>query len=260
MTTTRISLILLIVFFFGNPILNCEAALYIDDTSTTEYRKWYMEIGTDYSKDVEREFDPETEEYNKTVCWEEDVYIYSSFGISQRQDIGITVPYNFLYESSEPDVNGFSDITVETKYRLWDEGKIMPSYAFYFDIKADNANKNKGLGSGKKDYSVNNIFTKTIGRESVDLNFGYILVGGKAQNLFTYSFDLTHDLTEKISLCNEIYGETAFEIGFSKNLFSYGLSLSCRLADSISFDSGVGFGITRNSPDYEISNSLSVTF
>jgi hypothetical protein len=256
----RCTVPLAVVFFFVMQFSFCEAALYIDDTSTTAAGKWDIDIGTDYYKDVEKEFDPETEEYNKTICKEKYMYIAPTFGLADAWDIWGSLPYKFLDDTSDGKVNGFTDISLGTKYRLWEERKVIPSYAVTFDLKMDNANKNKGLGTGKKDYAVNNIFTKTIGKEIVDFNFGYILIGGKADDLFTYSFDITHEFTEKVSLCNEVYGEAALGIGFNKNLFCYGLSVSYQITDLLSFDSGVGVGITGNSPDYQVSNSVTFSF
>lgn len=251
---------LLFIFFFCVYSRFSHAALYIDDTSTLDKGKPEIDFSVDYYKDMEKEFNYETEEYDKTVCNEEYLYFSLTYGLINNLETGFTLPYKFLNDSSSGKVNGFSDIDFYSKYRLREESGHIPSYALSLDFKIDNANDIKGLGSGKRDLSANNIFTKTFGKKIFDLNLGYTFVGGKANDIFFYSFDFDYSFTEKFSLCNEIYGEKTNAGGFSKNQFCYGVSMSYQINDLISFDSGVGIGITKASPDYQISNSFTLAF
>jgi len=256
----KIKLALLFTFFFWSNVHLSHAALYIDDTSTVAKGKPEIDFSVDYYKDTEKEFDPETEEYDKTVCKEEYLNLSVTYGLADNLEAGFTVPYKFLNDSYTGKANGFSDIDFYSKYRFREEGGYIPSYALSLDLKTDNANDQKGLGSGKKDWSINNIFTKTFGNKVFDLNLGYTFVGGKASDIVFYSFDFEYSFTEKFSLCNEVYGEKTNAGGFNKNQFYYGTSLSYQINDLISFDSGVGIGITKASSDYLFSNSITLSF
>ena len=237
-----------------------EAALYIDDTSTTEKCHFVVEFSADYYKDIDKELDPETEEYSKTVSKEIALQSNIYFGLTDKSEVGVTIPYKFLDGTSTGKVNGISDIVIDTKYRLWDEKKILPSFALYFDLKTDTGNDDKNLGTGKRNFSINNIFTKTVGKNIFDGNLGYTFVGGNAKDILSYALDWTRELFPKICVCNEIYGETTLKGNFDKNIFVYGLSLSYELSKMICLESGVGVGISKASPNLQISSTLTFNF
>lgn len=237
-----------------------EAALYIDDTSTTDKGHFNLEFILDYYKDIEREFDPEVEEYNKTISKELALTSRLSYGLQNNWEIGVTTPYRFLDDTDFGKVNGFADMIIDTKYRIFEEKNFFPSFALYFDLKTKTGNEDKSLGTGEKNFSVNNIFTKCIGKNIFDLNSGYTFVGGKPDNIFFYAFDWTHNLTENLCVCNELYIETTLKESYDKGIFVYALSLSYQLSKMICLDSGVGIGISKASPGLQISTTATFNF
>jgi hypothetical protein len=257
----KLNLILILLFVFSiNIITNSQAALYIDDTFTTEKGHFELSASFDYYRGEEKEYDPETEDYTKNVSREIDTTASLTIGLAQRWDMSISVPYQFVNNSSTGKVNGFSDFTLSTKYRLWDESDSHPSYALSFDLKADNANKEKELGTGEQDYTITNIFTKCFKKFIFDLNLGYTFVNDEAENIFIYCFDITKDLNEKISFCNEIYGENTLNKKFNDNILIFASSLSFQLNKTVSLESGVGIGITKSSPDFQVSSTVTFSF
>jgi hypothetical protein len=257
----KLNLILILLFVFSiNIITNSEAALYIDDTSTTD--KGHLDLGFsfDYYRDEEKEYDSETEDYTNNISREIDITTDLTFGLNDRWDIGISVPYQFMNDSSFGKVNGFCDFIISSKYRLWDECDTFASYALSLDLKADNANKEKELGTGELDYTMTNIFTKQFRKFIFDLNLGYTFVGGEAENIFIYCFDITKDLNEKISFCNEIYGENTLNKKFNDNILIFASSLSFQVNKMVSLESGVGIGITESSPDFQVSSTVTLSF
>lgn len=242
------------------PAACAQAALYIDDTSTADKGHFCLEFSADYYKDVEKGFDPDSGEYTKTVSKETSLTSCAYYGLTDNWEAQVTLPYTFLDDSSSGRVNGFTDLVIGSKYRLWEETDALPSFALYFDLKTDSANDDKGLGTGKKDYTVNNIFTKTVNDYVFDLNLGYIFVGGAADDIFLYSFDVGCDLNEKLNLCAEIYGETDFAGSFDDNIFCSALSLGYQVNETVCIESGVGIGISKASPDYQLSTTLTFEF
>jgi len=257
----KINLISILLFVFSiNIITNSEAALYIDDTSTVD--KGHLELSTsfDYYTDEKKEYDAETESYTKNVSREIDITADLTFGLSDRWDMGISVPYQFMNDSSFGKVNGFCDFIISSKYRLWDECDTFASYALSLDLKADNANKEKELGTGELDYTITNIFTKCFQKFILDLNLGYTFVGGEDDDIFIYCFDITKDLNKNISLCNEIYGENTFNKKFNYSILIFASSLSFQLNKTVSLESGVGIGISKSSPDFQFSSTVTFSF
>jgi hypothetical protein len=248
------------VIFFMSAANYGQAALYIDDTATVDKGHFELEFSADYYKDVEKEYDPETEEYTKTVCKETNLSLEIEYGLTCNWDVGIKTPYKFINDSSSGKINGFSDFILSTKYRLWEEKETLPSFALSFDLKTDTANVDNCLGTGKKDHTITSIFTKNIGYNVFDLNLGYIFVGGKTDDIFFYSFDVARDLTDKVNLCTEIYGETTFEGSFDKNIFCWAFSVDYQFNSLICLESGIGIGISKVSPDYQFSSTITLTF
>jgi hypothetical protein len=260
MKKRRLKGIVSVLLFMVMPLACAEAALYIDDTSTTGKGHFSLEFSADYYKDVEKEFDPDSEEYTKTVSKEVSLTPCLYYGLTDNWEAGVTMPYTFLDDSSSGKVNGFGDLVVGSKYRFWEETDILPSFALAFDLKTDSANDDKGLGTGKKDYTLSSIFTKTAGDYVFDLNLGYVFVGGAADDIFLYSVDAGYDLNEKLSLCAEIYGETNFAGSFDDNIFCTALSLGYEMNEMVCIESGVGIGISKASPDYQLSTTLTFEF
>lgn len=239
-----------------------QASLYVDGTSTTDKRHFYAEFSYDYYRDVENFYDVSSGGIIKNASKEQDATFYLSYGLTDNWDVGITVPYIFLESnSSDKMIDGLSDIVLETKYRLWEEQRILPSYAFYFDVKFPSANKNRGLGSGDYDFSINNIFTKNIGKNTFDFNLGYIFIGGEdVSNIMYCVFDITRYLTEKFYACGEIYADTMFKKKFDDNTLCTAFSFGYDFNETVNLEAGVGLGISKSSPDYQLSTTLSFTF
>jgi hypothetical protein len=239
--------------------LTCEAALYIDDTSTTQKRHFILDFSGDYYKEVEKELQPGSAAYTKTVSKEIAISSDLYYGLADNWELGVTLPYRFLDDSACGEVNGVSDIMLDTKYRFWEETKSFPSFALYLDVKTKSGNEDKSLGTGSLSYSINNIFTKTAGDNFFDLNLGYTFVDA-SDDVFSFALDWERILSDSISVCNEIYGETTFKGDFDKNIFLYAISVDSQLNELVCLESGVGIGISKESPDYQVSTTLTFNF
>jgi len=254
-----ISISLIFAFWFLATAHYSQAALFIDDTYTTDKGHIWLEFCLDYYRDAEKEFDTEIGEDITKVNKEWDTSVYLSYGLANNWDVGITLPYQFLDDSGGK-VNGFSDLAIESKYRFWEEEKILPSYAIYLDLKTDSGDEGKRLGTGKKEYCVNNIFTKNIKNNVYDLNLGYIFIEGRPDGIFFYAFDIARDLTDNLNLCAELYGETFLKEGLGENISIAALSLKYQINKILSVELGYGAGISKASPDYQISQKLTFSF
>jgi hypothetical protein len=248
------------VIIFLCASLTAQAALYIDDTCTTSKGHFILEFSGDYYKDEEGSFDTQAGQYVKNVHKEKVTSTNIYYGLTDKWEIGLTLPYGFIEDSSSGKAHGFSDAIINTKYRFWQEKEAWPSYAVYVDVKLDNGNEDKNLGTGDKNFAINNIFTKTAGNNIFDLNLGYSFVEGGLDDIFYYAWDWTYNINEKICLCNEIYGETNFKGDFDENAFVYCLSLDYQIHPQVCLEWGTGVGISRASPDYQFSTTVTFNF
>ena len=234
------------------------AALYMDDTSTTDKGSFEVEYWTDYYKDTQYIGD---EDY-KSRTRETKFSLYMLYGLADNWDVGMTVPYGYVNYDRTTKKNGFMDIEIETKVRFTEETQLLPSFAMFLDIFTDSANEEKSLGSGDQDIWLNGIFSKTL-KETLwlDLNLGYYFTGGKgADDVFIYCLGLTQGFIDKIYVYAEVYGEAEFERNFNDNLFLGALSIGYEVNPRLFIKLGTAVGISDGANDLQISTRLSYSF
>lgn len=235
--------------------------LATDDTGTVEVGHWEIEFGVNYLKQVERGY--EEGEHFKNVFKETGLELVTKYGILKNWDIGVAIPYIFIDRPEEKNLDGFEDIQIQTKYRLFEEKEFLPSYALGVAIKTQSANEDKELGSGQVEVGVNNIFSKEIGKFTAHLNLGYnFLTKRKGQDdTFSYRLALEYPLLEeKLNLVGEIIGETTFKCDFDENSMSGLVGLNYALTDWLTFDMGSNFGISEAAPEYEVTGGFTLSF
>ena len=132
------------------------SALFTDDTSTTDKGRFLLEYGVNYYKDTQYNY----EEDYKSRTRQTRHYLYILYGILDNWDAGITLPYGYINYDRETKENGFMDIEIESKLRLFEETESLPSFALYLDFITSSANEEKSLGSGDQDIWLNGILSK----------------------------------------------------------------------------------------------------
>ncbi|MCM8770611.1 MAG: transporter [Candidatus Omnitrophica bacterium] len=248
------------VFLSGFCFVNLVFAarpLSTDDTGTVEKGHFELEFGGGYFKEVARA--EETKEVFRATF----IDLTLTVGLLENWDIGLSIPYIFIDNPEEKNIDGFEDIEISTKYRLLEEKKILPSYALGVAVKTQSANEDKGLGSGQVEVAVNNIFSQAIGKFAFHLNLGYnFLTKRKGQdNTFFYGLALEYPLIEeKLNLVSEISGETNFSGNFDENITSGLVGFNYALTDWLVFDMGGRFGISKAAAEYEITSGFTLTF
>jgi len=192
--------------------------LATDDTETVEKGGWEIEFGTSYQKREEKGY--KEDEHFKDIFKEIDLELVIKYGLLENCDIGLTIPYIFIDNPKEKNLDGFEDIGIGTKLRFF------PFYALGLGIKTESANEDKGLGTGEVEISLNNIFTKDMERITCHLNLGYnFLTKRKEKNIFFYGFALEYPLIEqRINLVSEITGETDFDENITMGMVGFNYS------------------------------------
>ena len=251
----RIAIILSVVLA---PISQAYAALFTDDTSTTDKGHFELEYWVDYYKDTQYNY----EDDYKTRTRETQFSLYILYGLTDNWDIGITIPYGYINYDREIKTNGFMDMDIETKYRLFEETNLLPSLAIYLDFITDSANEDKSLGSGDQDIWLNGILSKTL-KENLwlDLNLGYYFTGGKASDdVFIYCLGLTQGFGERLYIYAELYGEAEFEKSFNDNVCLGALSIGYEVNPRLFIKHGAAAGISDGANDLQISSRIGWSF
>ena len=240
------------------PASLCQAALFVDDTSTTEKGHFDLEYWVDYYKDTQYDYD---DDY-KTRTRQTKLSLYMLYGLSDNWDIGMTIPYGYVNYDRQIKHNGFMDIEIESKCRWFEETNLLPSLAFYIDYITNSANQEKSLGSGDEDVWLNFIASKTLKDNLwLDLNLGYYFTGGKASDdVFIYTLGLTRGFMEKLYVFAELYGEVEFERNFNDNVCLWALSAGYEINPRLFVKTGAAIGISDGAYDLQLSTRLSLTF
>jgi len=251
-------ILLLTISIFLIPACLTEAALFTDDTWTTDKGHFELDYWVDYYKDTQYIYN---EDY-KSRTRETKFSLYMLYGLTDNWDIGVTVPYGYVNYDRETKANGFMDIEIETKYRLFEETSLLPSFAFYVDYLTSSANDEKYLGSGDQDLWLNSIFSKTLQENLwLDLNLGYYFTGGKGgDDIFLYSAGITTGFKEKLYVYAELYGEVEFERNFNDNVCIGALSVGYEINPRIFVKVGTAVGISDSASDLQISARTSLSF
>ena len=247
---SSIILFFIMVVVIITPSISYAARLLsTDDAGVVKARHMEVEAGFEYVKQADKE-------NNLTLC--------IKYGLIEKLDLGVEVPYQFIDISEGNKVEGIGDIQITTKYNFLDETETLPALALSCVVKTKTGDTNKGLGSGEIDYSLNGIITKEIGDFTTHANLGYTFVGEPESedldDIFSYGLSVEYPLIESLNMVGEITGETTFDGDFDDNPFSGLIGFNCILNKRLCFDVGIGFQISKASPDYKIVTGLTLAF
>jgi hypothetical protein len=143
--------------------------LITDDTGTQGKGKFQLEVNSEFA------YDKETEEGVTTKETGGEMATALSYGIIDNVDIVLGLPYQWTKTKEDgevtSDVVGISDISLEAKWRFFEQDGL--SLALKPGITLPTGNENKGLGNGRASYGLVFITTKEIEPWAFHLNLGY---------------------------------------------------------------------------------------
>ncbi|MBI5492421.1 MAG: transporter [Deltaproteobacteria bacterium] len=181
--------------------------------------------------------------YQKTDVVERQVpFTELVYGLSERQEITFEVPY-LSTEGSQ----GFGDAVIGTKYLFLEERSDRPGVAGSFEVKLDNAGREKGLGTGALEYELRLRAQKEVSWFTGIVNLGHTFVGEpeangvrvEKRNTWFTAFAQEYAITPASRLLSEVYYRTSDEPGGPYRLAA-GIGFKTRVSDSLSVHSSVG--------------------
>ncbi len=153
------------------------------------------------------------------------------YGLSGTQEITFEIPYLSVDGSQ-----GFGDAVAGTKYLFIEEKGDRPGVAGSFEVKLDNGNREKGLGTGALESELRLRAQKTKKWFTGIVNLGYTFVGEpevngsrvEKRNVLFSSFAQEYEISPTTKLLSEVYYKTsdepdgpfrlAADIGFKKRI------------------------------------------
>ena len=223
--------------------------LSTNDAGTVEKGTFEVEYGIEYTDG----FDNETT-----------MSLAVTRGLLDNLDLGIEVPYGFIDAKQASDSDGFSDISVCTKVILLMDKEIFPDLSLAFAYKSDSGNYDKGLGTGKPEYSLSSIFSKSFESFALHSNVGYSFKEDfddeDNEDVLTYGLAIEYSLNDKFNLVGEVFGDTVLKRKFQDNSCSALLGVNYAITDNIVLDFGAGTGISRVDPDFKVTLGITIGF
>lgn len=200
------ALILLFAVLIRLPVCQAAHPLITDDTGTQGKGKFQVEVNSEFGWDEETTDDVRTKEKGGEVS------TIFSYGVAERADLVIGVPYrwNKVKEDGETtsDEDGLSDISLELKWRLWETEGL--SFALKPGLTVPTGEEEKGLGTGRVTASLFFITTAETGPWAFQLNVGYLRNENRVdeeKNLWHASLAVEVEMVKDLKLVGNIGAE-----------------------------------------------------
>lgn len=191
------------------------------------------------------------------------VPINLAYGINERFEIGVEVPYMFLDNGvslggkAVTAASGLGDMSISQKLRLTDH--VMgdwASSAFGYTVEIPTGSDEKGLGNGKTDLELFAVGLREVSFAKLLAGVGYKFVGGSSvDNELNYNVGLNAAFRPGLSLLMELNGISSTEDQF---YVSPGVLFESQLGFSVR--AGVQFGLGKESYKYNWKLAFSNSF
>lgn len=196
----------------------------------------------------------------------------------EKGDVTLTVPYldisadgaTFVGGEVEPvdggdSGSGLGDIILKGRYYAIAQAGLIPYIDLVGSIKLPTADEDKGLGTGKTDFTCMVEFARRLkNNDWIALaEVGYTFVGDPsgfdADNRWLYSVGLAHEFTSKTTLSGYIDGRTAI---FESNDDPLSILLigEYKFRTDLRFDTLLEVGLNDGAPDFGITFGLRKRF
>jgi hypothetical protein len=191
------------------------------------------------------------------------------YGLTEDLELSVEIPYARHEPSGMESERGVSDINLVAKYLLlgevpqdggWPRGFL---FTLKGTVKMNNGDREKGLGTGDRDYGLAAVASMFFEQLSLHAMAGYVSIGDKYNPEWRsiYLYGLAADYTfGKWDLCAEVTGnrnpvrtEQSLQVSCMAG-FSYNPS------KTLSFDASVRRGLERSLPRWNISIGMGIIF
>jgi hypothetical protein len=186
------------------------------------------------------------------------------YGITERIELSLEIPYLFHNPAEEKSVDGIGDINFVGKFLLLEEKDTRPAFTLKGVVKTKSGDEKKGLGSGDIDYSLVAVASKTIGDLTLHGMLGYTFVGENGdeniKDIYLYGVAADYGITEKFHIVAEIAGNRHPDRAQPDNPLSSLVGVTYKVSDKIILDGGVRYGFNDSVPKWSTTIGVSLAF
>ena len=219
--------------------------LAVDDADPLECGQFQFDIGTAYEKDAGYKH------------W--DVPFGLTYGLAPRLDVGAAFGGQFEERTELSEDTGrqrtenetdVGDLSLGAKWQAVESCPLGARHALAAAVKVPTADDQKEMGSGKTDYDLTWIISKSIGdKTGVHLNLGYAWIGGPEEDILHYGLALDYQLEDSIQWVGEMFAERELT-GDADTVAQFNTGFRWNPADSLTLDIAAGSKLSNEAPDF----------
>lgn len=246
----RVRLLISILFFLlpltpSTPF--AARPLSTEDAGTVDRGTFELELAFDYLRGEER-----------------DKYYFPSaqlkYGPLERMEIGASLGYIFRDVPEGNRVDGWSDLYTYLKYRIWEEGEYYPAFTLKPLIKFPTASWKNDLGSGKTDYALGAIFSKSISDLKLHFDAFYFFIGEEGEmDILSTGLALEYEFAKGWTAVGELRYLDNFNSDRKDDPFFINVGLKKEVGPAV-FDLAVNAGLNNAAPDYGFTVGVTLRF
>jgi hypothetical protein len=221
--------------------------LFTEDPGTVEKGTVELELGLDYlrGRTGDKYYAPSAA---------------PKYGLLEKMEIGASLAYIFQDTREGERVDGWTDLTVYAKYRLWDEGISHPAFILKPLIKFGTASWRKGLGSGKTDYGPTAILGKSFSNFELYGDVSYFIVGDKEEmNYLTAGLALGYESLKVWEAVGEVRYIDHFNPNHKDDAIFINFGLRKEVGPAV-FDAAMNVGLNNAAQDYGFTVGVTLRF
>ncbi len=149
--------------------------------------------------------------------------------------------------------SGIGDLTLAAKWQYWRQSHWLPRQAIVPTVKFPTSDKDKELGSGKTDYDLTWIASKSFYEKAgAHINVGYSWIGEpdgeEVGDILHYGLAVDYRLVDPLQWVGEVFAEKELRSGTDAAvMFNTGLRLT--LIDGLTFDIAAGACLAGDAAD-----------
>ena len=242
-----IGALLLALCLFPFAPLFAARPLFTEDTETVEKGSFEMELGFDYYREDNRD---------KNYL----PFVQLKYGPIEKMEIGSTIGYlwNDVHEGGRLD--GWTDLFVYLKYRLWEEGEYYPAFALKPLVKLPTQTWREHTESRRADYALGAIFDKSLGKATFHFDLFYYLIGdpGETDVLHT-GLGAEYEILKGWSAVGEVRHLNNFNTNRKDDPLFLNFGLKKEMGGAV-LDAAVNVGLNNAAPDYGFTVGVTLKF
>jgi len=242
-----IGALLLALCLFPFAPLFAARPLFTEDTETVEKGAFEMELGFDYYREDNRD---------KNYL----PFVQLKYGPIEKMEIGSTIGYlwNDVHEGGRLD--GWTDLFVYLKYRLWEEGEYYPAFALKPLVKLPTQTWREHTESRRADYALGAIFDKAFGKAALHFDLFYYLIGDPGESdIVSTGVAAEYEFLKGWSVVGEVRYLRKLNTDRKDDLLFLNFGLKKEVGWAV-LDAAVNVGLNSAAPDYGFTIGATLKF